>query len=125
MFDEKSLEYFRSLLIEIRNNILKEFENKEEGFSKSIKESSGEHSAYSFHMADIGTDSDEREKSFIVAAMESDVLDEIEDALNKITRGEYGMCEQCNEEISSKRLEALPYARLCLDCKANEEFSNK
>ncbi|MBN2012476.1 TraR/DksA C4-type zinc finger protein [candidate division KSB1 bacterium] len=125
MFDEKMLEYYRSLLIEIRNSILKEFENKEEGFTKSIKESSGEHSAYSFHMADIGTDSDEREKTFIVASMESDVLDDIEDALKKIQLGEFGACEQCGVQINSQRLEALPYARLCLDCKASEEYTNK
>jgi DnaK suppressor protein len=125
MVDKKRLEYYRLLLLEIRDNIIKEFTTKEEGFSQSIKESSGEHSAYSFHLADIGTDTDEREKSFIVASMESDVLDEIEDTLKKIHRGEFGLCEKCGVEINKERLEAIPYARLCLDCKSNEEYSQK
>ncbi len=119
--DKERLKYFRTLLLKIRNDIGEELKSIQTDFQHSIKESTGEHSSMSFHLADIGTDAFEREKSYIVASMESNVLQDIDDALTKIDAGDYGICEQCGIPISLQRLEALPYARLCIDCKSKEE----
>jgi len=48
-------------------------------------------------------------------------LDDIKDALIKIEKGTYGICEQCGKEINPERLEAIPTARLCRDCQQEKE----
>jgi len=77
--------------------------------------------AYGNHIADVATDTFEQEKT---AALESHLrgtLSAVEDALHKIEAGTYGLCEICGAKISEARLEALPHARLCIDCKARQE----
>jgi RNA polymerase-binding protein DksA len=85
------------------------------------RDSSGDLSGYSFHMADAGTDAYEREKAFLLASSEGRNLLEINDALRRLYRGEYGVCESCGSPIAKARLEAMPNARLCVSCKEKEE----
>src|SRR5205809_2867495 len=85
------------------------------------RDSSGDLSGYSFHMADAGTDAMEREKAFLFASAEGRVLLEIDDALRRLYRGDYGGCETCGNAIARARLEVMPYARLCIACKEKEE----
>lgn len=59
-----------------------------------------------------------------VATIESVALGEIEQALQRIDSGEYGLCKNCDSEINSARLKALPHATLCIDCKQLEEQGN-
>ena len=49
----------------------------------------------------------------------------IDDALYSLEEGTYGVCAECGGEISEKRLEALPFARLCVDCKSKRELMEK
>ena len=121
MIDEKKRNYYKQLLLNIRDENLKKYYENEQTLSSNVKEASGEHSSYSFHMADMGSDSIERETSFMIASMESGLLREVEYALSKIDNGDYGYCESCNQEINEMRLEAIPHARLCLDCKMKHE----
>ncbi|NOZ62568.1 MAG: TraR/DksA family transcriptional regulator [Calditrichaeota bacterium] len=53
--------------------------------------------------------------------MEGSVLQQIDDAVARIEEGSYGECVICGAEIHPKRLEAVPYARLCISCKEKEE----
>ena len=85
------------------------------------RDSAGDLSGYSFHMADVGTDAMEREKAFQLASAEGRILLEINEALRRMARGEYGICESCENPIFRPRLEAMPTARLCLSCKEKEE----
>ena len=85
------------------------------------RDSAGDLSGYSFHMADVGTDAMEREKAFLFASTEGRLLMEINEALRRVYRGEYGSCESCEKPIARARLEAMPYARLCVSCKEIEE----
>jgi RNA polymerase-binding protein DksA len=48
-------------------------------------------------------------------------LEQIEGALERIEMGVYGKCERCGKDISSARLEALPYAELCIECQEEQE----
>ena len=59
--------------------------------------------------------------SFRLRGRERFLLGKIEKALKKITEGEYGLCEECEEQISLKRLEARPEAQLCIQCKEAQE----
>ena len=89
------------------------------------RDSSGDLSGYSFHMADAGTDAMEREKAFLFASVEGRVLLEIDDALRRLYRGEYGVCDSCGNPIGRARLEAMPHARLCVRCKEKEERAQR
>jgi len=119
---EKDFKDFENRLLEERQKILKEMGHLENTVLKiNQRDSAGDLSGYSFHMADVGTDAMEREKAFLFASSEGRLLMEINEALRRVYRGEYGHCETCGKPISRARLEAMPYARLCLSCKEIEE----
>jgi RNA polymerase-binding transcription factor DksA len=113
---------FEKLLLAERQRVLKEMGHLENTVLKiNQRDSAGDLSGYSFHMADVGTDAMEREKAFLFASAEGRILMEINEALRRIHRGEYGVCEICGNSIGRGRLEAMLYARLCLSCKEKEE----
>ncbi len=121
-FSKEQLEHFKQLILQKMENLFKELGYlKEASMDTSLKEYSGNHSTYSFHMADQGTDAQEREKAFLFAHREGRYLDHLERALERIEKGTYGYCMECGEQISVARLDAVPHARLCIDCKSNEE----
>ena len=123
---EKDYQEFEQRLMAERAKILKEMGHLENTVLKvNQRDSAGDLSGYSFHMADVGTDAMEREKAFMFASNEGALLREIDEALRKIYRGEYGVCENCGGPIARARLEAMPYARLCLACKENEERASR
>lgn len=71
--------------------------------------------------ADAGSASFERETAQSLSIHARGLLTEIEDALRRIDAGSFGRCERCGEDIAIERLEALPHAGLCLDCKRHDE----
>jgi RNA polymerase-binding transcription factor len=89
------------------------------------RDSSGDLSGYSFHMADAGTDAMEREKAFLFVSAEGRREREIVEALQRIYDGTYGVCENCGNPIARARLEAVPYVRLCVSCKQKEEQASR
>lgn len=120
--DREDLEYFRKLLLEKKEALLKELDYLEETvIGTSLKESSGNLSSYSIHMADQGTDMQEREQAFLFAYREGRYMYHIDEALRRIEEGTYGICVECGQPISRERLEAVPHARLCIRCKTEEE----
>jgi len=121
-FTPDDLRNFKTLLIERRVELMQELEEFKNGdASNTIKEASGENSAYAFHMADLGTDTNEREKAYYFASRENKLLASINQALERVESGGYGLCQNCGQPISRERLEAVPHARLCITCKATEE----
>jgi DnaK suppressor protein len=62
---------------------------------------------------------------FRLRGREKTFLEKIDRALQKIEGGEFGVCEECNEEISVKRLEARPETTLCIRCKEDQERQEK
>ena len=119
---KKDHKHFEERLLEERARLMKELGYLEQNVLKqNQRDSSGDLSGYSFHMADVGTDAMEREKAFLLASSEGRLLMEINEALRKLYAGEYGRCEICEKPIARARLEAMPYARLCLSCKEKEE----
>jgi RNA polymerase-binding protein DksA len=122
LFTPKDLQFFKELLLERRSELLRELEGFKNGdASNTMKDASGENSSYAFHMADLGTDTMEREKAFYFATREGRLLYHIEQALERVEAGTYGHCHDCGNPINRERLEAVPHARLCITCKANEE----
>jgi len=123
---EKDMKFFEERLLAERQKILKDIGHLETTVLKvNQRDSSGDLSGYSFHMADAGTDAAEREKAFMFASAEGRILMEIDDALRRLYKGEYGTCEICGNPIARARLEAMPYARLCVSCKEKEERASR
>lgn len=114
-------EEFERLLLAERERLVRELDHLDGAFLDNLKEASGDLSAYTFHMADLGSDAFEREMNFLRSSTEGELLFETMDALRRLYRGEYAVCESCGKKISRKRLMAMPQARLCLSCKTNEE----
>jgi len=71
--------------------------------------------------ADSGSASFERETAQSLSNHARKLLEQIDDALRRMDAGTYGLCERCGQRIEVERLEALPYARLCLECKRRDE----
>src|SRR2546426_237992 len=123
---EQDLKEFEERLLQERKKILKEMGHLETTVLKvNQRDSAGDLSGYSFHMADVGTDSMEREKAFLFASAEGRTLLEINEALRRVYRGEYGTCESCGRPITRARLLAMPHARLCVSCKEKEERAGR
>jgi RNA polymerase-binding protein DksA len=89
--------------------------------SETAQESSEDRSAYSLHMADRGTDAMEREKTLLFAQRSDDYIEYLQEALQRVEAGTYGICRTCGGEISRPRLEAVPTATQCIDCKSKQE----
>jgi RNA polymerase-binding protein DksA len=115
---KKELNYFKKLVLKKREDLMKELGYlRETAMSSTIKESSGDHSSYSFHMADQGTDSMEREKAFLFVSREGHYLEHLNQALARIEEGTFGICFKCGKLISKERLKAVPITTQCVDCK--------
>lgn len=71
---------------------------------------------------DVGASQD-NETTFKILELESDNLGQIDDALERIEEGTYGICEECQEPIGIERLKALPFTPLCINCKRLQESS--
>ena len=120
---KSDLKKYEKLLLAKRQTLLEELENLRKESASTIKDSTGELSSYTYHMADLGTDAQEREKKFHLASKSGRLLYHIDEALRRIKEGTYGKCDQCGEDISTARLEAVPHARMCIECKEKEEQS--
>jgi RNA polymerase-binding protein DksA len=88
---------------------------------KTLTEAKGDLSSMPNHMADIGTDNFEQEFALTLMESKDRTLEQIEDALERMEDGIYGVCENCNKKIPKTRLNAIPYAVLCVRCAARIE----
>ncbi len=120
---KKDMEKYEKLLLAKRAKLIEELGLlKKNAMQTTSKESSGDLSSYSYHMADRGTDAMEREKAFLFASKDGRLLYHINEALRRIKDKTYGKCLQCGKPVSAARLEAVPHARLCIACKEKEEL---
>lgn len=88
---------------------------------KSGAEASGDASRMPIHMADIGSENFEQEFALSLMENDGDTLNQIEASLERIEDGTYGHCEECNVKIPKARLNAIPYATLCVKCAEKQE----
>ena len=122
---QQDLDFFKNLLQSKRaeaNNTLAEFDRVS---NDAGRESSDDRSAYSLHMADRGPDAMEREKSQLLAQRSGDYVEYVEEALERIDNGSFGLCRSCGGDIGRPRLEAVPTATQCISCKENGSGPSK
>ena len=116
--NKKDLKRFKELLISERNNLIK----------KANKTLSEEATLDVNELPDeIDQASAEYNQSFIFRLRDREkyYLSKIDKALKKIEDGDFGVCESCGEEISTKRLEARPVTTLCIRCKEEQEMEER
>jgi DnaK suppressor protein len=108
----------RDELVDAMSGMTGEIRNAPEG---------SEASGSGMHQGDAGSDAYDRDFALSVLAKEQDALYEIEQALRRIDRGAYGICEMSGKSIPQARLEAIPFARLTVECQAQweKEYGNR
>jgi RNA polymerase-binding protein DksA len=124
--DKKEVESFRQMLLELRRRLAEHISQMQ---SDALREPNANVSELSDmpleHLADRGTDNYARDMIISILQNSDAELCDIDAALAKIDEGDYGTCEACEESISRDRLQALPFARLCIDCKRAEEANSR
>jgi RNA polymerase-binding protein DksA len=89
-----------------------------EKMKSSVNEGDGGNGhCFGQHMADHGTDQQEREKTFLLISRQEKQLMRIEEALERLKNGHYGVCLTCGQEINPARMLAVPVAKHCITCK--------
>src|SRR5204862_2942801 len=113
---------FTKLLVELRDHLIDGVNFlASDNLKRTHREASGELSGYSLHMADAGTDNFDREFALSLVSSEQEALYEIEEALKRLEHSTYGVCGNCEKNIMKARLEAVPFARLCVNCQSDIE----
>jgi DnaK suppressor protein len=105
---------FYDRLIELRDQLLRQMNGL-------AKESAQEMAGYSLHMADSGTDNFDRDFALSLLSSDQDAIYEIEEALKRIEKNTYGICELTNKAIPRARLEAIPWTRFTVQAQAQLE----
>jgi RNA polymerase-binding transcription factor DksA len=105
---------FYDRLLELRDQLLRQMNGL-------AKESAQEMAGYSLHMADSGTDNFDRDFALSLLSSDQDAIYEIEEALKRIEKGTYGVCELTNKTIPRARLEAIPWTRFTVTAQAQLE----
>lgn len=109
----KWLKYYQNLLA-LRERLVHQM-------SGLAKESAEEMASYSLHMADSGTDNFDRDFALSLLSSDQDALYEIEEALKRIEKDTYGVCELTGKPIPEARLEAIPWTRFTVEAQAQLE----
>jgi len=105
---------FYQRLLELRDQLLRQMNGL-------AKESAQEMAGYSLHMADSGTDNFDRDFALSLLSSDQDAIYEIEEALKRIEKNTYGICELTGKPIPKSRLEAIPWTRFTVQAQAQLE----
>jgi RNA polymerase-binding protein DksA len=115
-------ERFRTILVEERQRVLDAISYLHEETPGSLADETEEIvGSADNHPAETASATLDREIDYTLEENSEHVLAEIEGALQRIESGTYGICRTCGQPISEERLEAIPYATQCIDCKRREE----
>ncbi len=113
---------YRERLLSLRLRLRGDVNNMADAaLKKSRSDANGDLSSMPIHMADIGSDNFEQEFTLSLMESDEDLLGRIEVSLERLEDGTYGQCEECDARIPKTRLNAIPYATLCIKCASELE----
>ncbi|HKJ47325.1 MAG TPA: TraR/DksA C4-type zinc finger protein [Balneolales bacterium] len=115
-YSDEELEYFKKIILRKRENALEELGMLQQALKDSI-ENESDQSVYSFHMADAGSDVQEREKTYMLYYRTRKFIKYLDEALQRIEQKTYGVCKVTGKKISKGRLEAVPHTQLSIEAK--------
>jgi DnaK suppressor protein len=116
-FTKEELQAFEAALVERRQLLIQDFQALEEAAARDASDGPN----LSMHLAELGSDRAASDLSLGRQESASGEIRQIDEALERLRDGTFGLCESCDKPISRERLGAIPYARLCLPCKKEEE----
>lgn len=119
-FSDEELEHFKELLLQRR----KEAKEEVERMRAQVEEGRGEpevNTVYGLHMAEAGTEANEREKLYLMIARQRKYIGYLDRALERIENKTYGICRVTGEPISKERLEAVPHTEISIEAKKEEQ----
>jgi RNA polymerase-binding protein DksA len=120
--ERAEMKKFREVLLAERARLVLELEEIESRTARAADaERATELSSYEDHPADLASETFEREKDLAIAESVESLFNQVNTALEKVERGTYGICDACGRPIKKARLQALPFATLCLDCQGRLE----
>jgi RNA polymerase-binding protein DksA len=114
-------DHFRQKLLEERQRVADAIAYLHEENPGSISDETQEAGGVDNHLGDTATVTVDREIDYTLEENSEHVLSEIDAALKRLDDGTYGICTNCRKQIEPERLEFLPYATLCIDCKRRQE----
>lgn len=120
MLSKKELAYFEKRLVQMKEETIQMAEANE----PLSFEDYGELTSYDNHFADTATQLEEREKQRVLHETANNLLQEVNEALERIQTGTYGVCVDTGEPISYERLKALPYAKRTVEAQKELEKEN-
>src|SRR5256886_13735487 len=112
---------FREALLEERGRVMAAIQNLHDDHPGSITDETGEDAVFDNHLADTATVTYDRELDYTLEENAEHMLSDIDSALRRIDDGTYGRCTNCSKVIAAERLEARPWATLCIDCQRSRE----
>jgi DnaK suppressor protein len=111
-YTKRELDHFKTRLLAEKSKVLEEMTDlQQNNLKQSISDAAGENSRYTFHLGDVASLSYGREFSMGLAERQQKYLEEIDEALERINEGTYGVCKVTGELISAERLEEVPVAK--------------
>lgn len=120
--DQSKLDQFKDTLISEKKRLEDELtETGKFNLSENLTGAVEELSAYDNHPADLGSETFEREKDLALWNNTHEILNRVNDALQRIDEGTYGICEDCGGMIDEERLKIVPYSSLCINCQQEDE----
>lgn len=119
-FNDEELEYFRQMIEERRRSALEDVERMRAQL-EDAREQAENDTAYSFHMADAGTDAMEREKLYLMIARQQKYVGYLDRALDRIDNKTYGVCKVTGKPIAKERLEAVPHTEISIEAKLKQK----
>jgi RNA polymerase-binding protein DksA len=121
-FTKTELKAYRERLLGLRARLRGDVtQMADAALKKNRIDGNGDLSSMPIHMADLGSDNFEQEFTLGLMEAEEGTLGRIEAALERIEDGTYGICEECGVKIPKKRLNAIPFAAMCVKCASQYE----
>jgi RNA polymerase-binding protein DksA len=115
------VEHFRTRLLEERKRVVDAIDNIHSENPGSLGDETDEPLYQDNHLGDVATATFDREMASTLEDNSTHVLSEIDAALARIDAGTFGTCQACGRPIGAERLEALPWATLCIEDKRKQE----
>ncbi len=117
--DQAFVKRMEQALLKEKEEIIQTLMSEDEDFEALVKDMDPK------DLADIAADDIDRSTLEVLSARDSKRLKLIDSALSRIRNGRYGICIKCNKKIPETRLEAIPYALMCIECQTSDERRNR
>ncbi|MBF0489720.1 MAG: TraR/DksA family transcriptional regulator [Candidatus Omnitrophica bacterium] len=122
---DPKFDVYQKLLLKTKDQISGDIRHLSDDNAGSGTDRGGDISGHALHMADVATDMYDREFNLGLAANDRELLTSVNQAMDRIKDGSFGICFECKKPIASTRLKAIPYTVTCLKCQEKIESKRR